>query len=96
MRATSLPRELPRARQERDRREHKEAEKQTRARHRQTRVVDDAGRVFTGLILPRSAGAEKSRLTFEEWIAAFQSKALARGITPETYARVMGAIKPVI
>jgi len=50
--------------------------------------------VFTGLILPRSAGAEKSRLTFEEWIAAFQSKALARGITPETYARVMGAIKP--
>ena len=47
--------------------------------------------VFAGLILPRSAGAEKSRLTFEEWIAAFQSKALARGITPETYARVMGA-----
>jgi membrane-bound lytic murein transglycosylase B len=33
-------------------------------------------------------------MPFEQWIAAFRDKALAHGITPETYARVMNAAKP--
>jgi lytic murein transglycosylase len=33
-------------------------------------------------------------MPFEQWIAAFRAKALAHGITPETYARVMRAVRP--
>jgi membrane-bound lytic murein transglycosylase B len=45
-------------------------------------------------MLPKSAGAEAARTSFEQWIAAFRDKAIAHGITSETYARVMGAVKP--
>ncbi len=45
------------------------------------------------LLLPRDAGAENS-MPFARWIAAFRGKALARGITAATYARVMDKIKP--
>ncbi|MGD0419522.1 MAG: lytic murein transglycosylase [Xanthobacteraceae bacterium] len=40
------------------------------------------------------AGARAAPLTFEQWIAAFRSKAIAHGIEPETYTRVMSAVKP--
>ena len=53
-----------------------------------------AAGAFAGLILPRSVGAKGTQPTFDQWVAAFQSKALARGITPETYARVMNGLKP--
>ena len=53
-----------------------------------------AAGAFAGLILPRSVGAKETQPTFDQWVAAFQSKALARGITPETYARVMNGLKP--
>jgi peptidoglycan lytic transglycosylase B len=33
-------------------------------------------------------------MSFERWVAAFQSRAAARGISDATYARVMGALKP--
>jgi lytic murein transglycosylase len=44
-------------------------------------------------MLPRTAGADNTRMPFDQWIAAFRVKALARGITPETYARVMNAVR---
>jgi membrane-bound lytic murein transglycosylase B len=53
-----------------------------------------AAGAFAGLILPRYVGARETQPTFDQWIAAFQGKALARGITPETYARVMSNLKP--
>ena len=54
---------------------------------------------FAGLMLPsslllKSAGAENSPTPFDQWIAGFRAKALARGITPETYTRVMSAVRP--
>jgi lytic murein transglycosylase len=53
-----------------------------------------AAGAFAGLILPRYVGARETQPTFDQWTAAFQGKALARGITPETYARVMSNLKP--
>ena len=53
-----------------------------------------AAGAFACPFLPRAAGAKQTQLTFDQWIAAFQGKALARGITPETYARVMSGLKP--
>jgi membrane-bound lytic murein transglycosylase B len=49
---------------------------------------------LAALVLPRSAGAKEAQATFDQWVAAFQAKALARGITAETYARVMSGLKP--
>jgi len=46
---------------------------------------------FAGLILPKTAPAETS---FEQWIEAFRPKALAHGITAETYDRAMSGLKP--
>jgi lytic murein transglycosylase len=45
-------------------------------------------------MLLKSAGAENSPTPFDQWIAGFRAKALARGITPETYTRVMSAVRP--
>lgn len=53
------------------------------------------GGASAGLILPNIAGAESSgQLPFDQWIAAFRAKAVARGITAETYARVMDGLRP--
>jgi lytic murein transglycosylase len=41
-----------------------------------------------------SAKAQGSKSGFEQWVAAFRAKALARGIPDATYTRVMTAIKP--
>jgi lytic murein transglycosylase len=46
--------------------------------------------VVIGSVLPRGAGAA----TFEQWIAAFRAKALAHGISDETYTRVMRGLHP--
>ena len=53
-----------------------------------------AAGAFASLILTRSVGAKETQPAFDQWIAAFQGKALARGIRPETYARVMSNLKP--
>jgi membrane-bound lytic murein transglycosylase B len=49
---------------------------------------------LAALVLPRLASAKEVQATFDRWIAAFQAKALAHGITAETYARVMSGLKP--
>ncbi len=43
--------------------------------------------MFAGLMLPRQAFAAAGRMPFDQWIDAFRAKALAHGITAETYTR---------
>jgi membrane-bound lytic murein transglycosylase B len=57
-------------------------------------VLRMAAASLAALVLPRSAGAKEAQATFDEWVAAFQAKALAHGIAAETYARVMSGLKP--
>jgi len=47
----------------------------------------------TALALGRGSSAA-SRAPFEQWVATFRARALARGISDETYTRVMSGIKP--
>ena len=41
-----------------------------------------------------SALAEDSKSAFEQWVAAFRTRARARGISDPTYTRVMADVKP--
>jgi hypothetical protein len=43
-------------------------------------------------LLPKAARAKDT--PFDQWVAAFRAKAVARGITAETYAKAMDGIKP--
>ncbi len=45
-------------------------------------------------MLPRLALAAAKRMPFDQWIDAFRAKALAHGITAETYTRVMNGVQP--
>lgn len=47
-----------------------------------------------GLALGALAPARALAAAFEEWRDAFAAKAQARGISPDTYARVMGRLRP--
>jgi membrane-bound lytic murein transglycosylase B len=47
---------------------------------------------FVALTLPKRADADTA--AFTQWIAAFRAKAIARGITAETYAQVMNDLTP--
>src|SRR5215468_10093352 len=38
--------------------------------------------------------AAHAKIGFEQWIAAFRSKAAARGVSEETYTRVMRGVQP--
>jgi membrane-bound lytic murein transglycosylase B len=38
--------------------------------------------------------AQSAAMPFERWVAAFRARALARGISESTYARVLGGLKP--
>ncbi len=40
------------------------------------------------------AFAQSASHPFEQWVATFRARALARGISDKTYARVMGGLKP--
>jgi membrane-bound lytic murein transglycosylase B len=40
------------------------------------------------------AWAQRAAMPFERWVAAFRSRAIARGVSEATYARVMGGLKP--
>lgn len=44
--------------------------------------------------LPADMFAQSAAQPFEQWIAAFRSKALARGVSGATYDRVMTGLKP--
>src|SRR5205814_455231 len=40
------------------------------------------------------AAAQSARMPFDQWVAAFRARALARGISETTYDRVMKGLKP--
>ena len=42
-------------------------------------------------MLPEQPLAE---VAFDQWIAAFRSQAIARGVTDDTYTRVMEGLRP--
>ena len=44
--------------------------------------------------VPAAVLAQSAAQPFEQWVAAFRARALARGISESTYARVMGNVKP--
>jgi membrane-bound lytic murein transglycosylase B len=48
----------------------------------------------TVLALPISARAQSPKLPFDQWVAAFRARALARGVSDATYTRVMHGLKP--
>ena len=41
-----------------------------------------------------TASAQNSSLAFPQWVAAFRSRALARGVSEKTYDSVIGGLKP--
>ena len=43
---------------------------------------------------PSAAAAQSASGPFEQWVAAFRPRALARGVSEATYERVMGHLKP--
>jgi lytic murein transglycosylase len=47
-----------------------------------------------GLAAGRPALAQNAHMPFDQWVNAFRAKAVARGVSEETYNRVMGAVKP--
>ena len=49
---------------------------------------------FSFLAAGKPAQAQNSSMSFERWVAAFRPRALARGISEQTYDRVMRGIKP--
>src|SRR5262245_37907413 len=53
-----------------------------------------AAAVAAALLWPSAASAAPSRTPFPQWVATFRARALARGISGDTYDRVMGSIKP--
>jgi membrane-bound lytic murein transglycosylase B len=57
---------------------------------RRTCIGTIAG-AFAEALLPVRTRAQG---TFEQWIAAFRSKAIARGVTDDTYTRVMAGLHP--
>src|SRR5580658_9036413 len=51
---------------------------------------------IAGLMMPKSANAKAATtgMAFDQWIATFRTKAEARGITAETYTRIMRNVRP--
>jgi lytic murein transglycosylase len=45
-------------------------------------------------MFPSPAAAQPSHTSFDQWLEAFRGMALARGITSETYTRVMAGVQP--
>lgn len=41
-----------------------------------------------------AAFAQSPQMPFAQWVESFRAKALAKGISPETYTRVMSGVKP--
>ena len=64
------------------------------APHCQTLFVKGHRRRICRPFVAEHEGAQASGrdCLFDQWIAAFRAKAMAHGITEETYARVMSAV----
>src|SRR2546423_12601155 len=64
--------------------------------HRPSRrvVLTAAGSLGLSLALPSALFAQTPQMPFPQWVAAFRSRALARGVSEATYTRVMGSVKP--
>ncbi len=54
--------------------------------------IKAAAAAVAAMILPRAASA--AALPFDRWLEAFRAKAIAHGITDETYTRVMNGVEP--
>jgi membrane-bound lytic murein transglycosylase B len=52
------------------------------------------GILGAGAAVPVQALAQSASTTFEAWRDGFRARALARGVSEATYARVMGSLKP--
>ena len=69
-------------------------------RCRRARVAEPSRREALGLALAAAAafaaGSSRARAAgdFSQWVAAFRAKALGRGISGDTYDRVMGGLRP--
>src|SRR5258708_18704218 len=48
----------------------------------------------SALVLPAPARAQSPKEPFDQWVAAFRTRALARGVSDATYSRVMHGLKP--
>ena len=57
-------------------------------------VLSGAFAVFASGSLGSTAFAQAAHLPFARWVAAFRSRARAKGISDKTYDRVMGSLKP--
>jgi lytic murein transglycosylase len=57
-------------------------------------VLTAALAVPVALALPTSSLAQSASHPFDTWVIAFRPRALARGISPATYDRVMKGLKP--
>jgi lytic murein transglycosylase len=64
--------------------------------HRMTRRHLLAGSLALAATLgfAAPAAAQSTRVSFEQWVAAFKPRALARGVSSATYDRVMNGLKP--
>jgi membrane-bound lytic murein transglycosylase B len=49
---------------------------------------------FSFFAAGKPAQAQNSSMSFERWVAAFRPRALARGVSEQTYDRVMRGVKP--
>src|ERR1700726_5166611 len=48
----------------------------------------------SALVLPAPAQAQSTKEPFDQWVAGFRARALARGVSDATYSRVMHGLKP--
>jgi membrane-bound lytic murein transglycosylase B len=48
----------------------------------------------SALVLPAPGRAQSAREPFDQWVASFRARALARGVSDTTYMRVMHGLKP--
>src|SRR5690348_12330043 len=55
-------------------------------------VLTGAMAAAAALLIPRPADARPPG--FDQWVASFRAHALRRGVSEQTYARVMNAIEP--
>src|SRR5436853_4447070 len=64
-----------------------------------SRLLDRRALLRTGLaagafLTNAPAFAQSSSMSFPQWVASFKPRALARGISEQTYDRVMQGVKP--
>src|SRR3984893_12026026 len=48
----------------------------------------------SALVLPARALAQSTKEPFDQWVATFRARAVARGVSEATYTRVMRGLKP--